>query len=171
MCCRNYLKCQYSGRVCSIVDALWFGKSSDAGSNFIVEFGLRTGDPLGNCLEKLTSVLRNSSHRGHRMLLLQKCNHQIFSDCPLFFIPGTKVTKCVFSSSLSEGGGLFVYTKPWRILCYLVIRTKHSGAKERYLRERSIKGPLPQTSHPVAEGSAVPGAGLAFFLKNCIYLY
>lgn len=104
MCCRNYLKCRYSGRVCCIVDTLWFGKSSDAGSNVIVEVGLRTGDLLGNCWEKLISVLRNPSHRGHRMLLLQQCNHQIFSDCRLFFIAGTKVTKCAVFLLFTEWG-------------------------------------------------------------------
>lgn len=151
------------------MDALWFGKSSDAGSNFIVEVGLRTGDLLGNCLEMLTFVIRNPSCRGHRSLLLQQCNLQIFSECPLF-IPGTKVTKCAFPSSPSEGRGLFVYTKPWCILCYLVVRTKHPEAKNRgTCGERFSQGPLAQTSHPAAGGSAAPGAGLAF--KKKLYLF
>lgn len=76
-----------------------------------------------------------------------------------------------FSSSLSEGGGLLVYTKPWCILCHLVIRTRHSGAKERgTCGERSIQGPLAQTSHPAAEGISCPWSWAGLF-KKIIFIY
>lgn len=139
LCCRK--STVFSGGGHFVVDALCFGKAPVL-MGLISQLRLVSGGEttyLTTAWKSSPPFVRNARHRGHLTLLLQQCSwplsHWLAFHYTQFQVQGYKMSTVLFLLTTEQGRRL-VHSKACHVLVYLVIKTKHSGAKERlvYLR-------------------------------------